>query len=319
MQTIYLEKGCPSDLPASVATIGFFDGVHLGHQFLVAHVVQTARDAGLKSMVVTFDKHPREVLQSSYQPQMLTTLPERLALLERTGVDIVAVLHFDVALSQLTAHAFMHDLLRQKLHVVKLFIGYDHRFGHNRTEGFSDYVRYGREMGMEVVQNPAFDVQGEHVSSTLCRRLVASGEMASATRCLGYPYLLEGKVVSGFQQGRKMGFPTANIQLDDTRRIVPAPGVYAVRVCIGSHAEEPLPSDSTWRLGMMNIGFRPTFEGHRLTLEVNLFDFAGDLYGQTLQVAFLKRIREERKFSSPDALAEQLRKDKQAILAIESK
>lgn len=126
-------------------------------------------------------------------------------------------------------------------------------------------------------------------------------------------------MVSGFQQGRKMGFPTANIQLDDTRRIVPAPGVYAVRVCIGSHAEEPLPSDSTWRLGMMNIGFRPTFEGHRLTLEVNIFDFSGDLYGQTLQVAFLKRIREERKFSSPDALAEQLRKDKQAILAIESK
>ena len=303
-------------MPASVATIGFFDGVHLGHQFLVAHVVQTARDAGLKSMVVTFDKHPREVLQSSYQPQMLTTLPERLALLARTGVDIVAVLHYDVALSQLTAHAFMHDLLRQKLHVVKLFIGYDHRFGHNRAEGFPDYVRYGREMGMEVVQNPAFDVQGEHVSSTLCRRLVAEGEMEEAARCLGYTYRLEGKVVAGFQQGRKMGFPTANIQLSDTRRIVPAPGVYAVRVGIGSTTDEPHLPVTAWHLGMMNIGCRPTFGGHQLTLEVNIFDFASDLYGQTMQVAFLKRIREERKFSSPAALADQLRKDKQEILAI---
>ena len=306
-------------MPASVATIGFFDGVHLGHQFLVAHVVQTARDEGLKSMVVTFDKHPREVLQSSYQPQMLTTLPERLALLERTGVDVVAVLHFDVALSQLTAHAFMHDLLRQKLHVVKLFIGYDHRFGHNRAEVFPDYVRYGHEMGMEVVQNPAFDVQGEPVSSTLCRRLVASGEMASAARCLGYPYLLEGKVVAGFQQGRKMGFPTANIQLGDTRRIVPAPGVYAVRVGIGDAVDGSLSDFTKWHLGMMNIGCRPTFGGHQVTLEVHIFDFAGDLYGQTVQVAFLKRIREERKFSSPAALADQLRKDKQAVLAIESR
>ena len=257
-------------------------------------------------MIITFDQHPREVLHADYQPRLLTPLQEKLYLLERTGVDVVAVLHFDAALSQFSAHDFMHDLLLQKLHVAKLFIGYDHRFGHNRAEGFADYVAYGREMGMEVVQNPVFELEGVNVSSTVCRRHVAAGEMEAASRCLGYPYRMGGRVVAGFQEGRKLGFPTANIQLADPRRLVPASGVYAVRVKIDDEA--------TWRLGMMNIGTRPTFGGEKVSLEVHIFDFAGDLYGCQVEVAFFRRVREERKFASPEELAAQLARDKQAIL-----
>ena len=298
MRTIYLPKDCPADLAASVATIGFFDGVHRGHQFLISHVVETAREEGRQSMIITFDQHPREVLHADYQPRLLTPLQEKLYLLERTGVDVVAVLHFDAALSQFSAHDFMHDLLLQKLHVAKL--------GHNRAEGFADYVAYGREMGMEVVQNPVFELEGVNVSSTVCRRHVAAGEMEAASRCLGYPYRMGGRVVAGFQEGRKLGFPTANIQLADPRRLVPASGVYAVRVKVGGEA--------TWRLGMMNIGTRPTFGGEKVSLEVHIFDFAGDLYGCQVEVAFLRRVREERKFASPEELAAQLARDKQTIL-----
>lgn len=306
MRTIYLQKECPTDLAASVATIGFFDGVHRGHQFLISHVVQTAREEGRQSMIITFDQHPREVLHADYQPRLLTTLQEKLYLLERTGVDVVAVVHFDAALSRLSAREFMHDLLLERLHVVKLFIGYDHRFGHNRAEGFADYVAYGREMGMEVVQNPVFELEGVNVSSTICRRHVAAGEMEAASCCLGHPYMMGGRVVAGFQEGRKLGFPTANIQLADPRRLVPASGVYAVRVKIGD--------EETWRLGMMNIGTRPTFGGEKVSLEVHIFDFAGDLYGQEVEVAFLRRVREERKFASPEELSAQLARDKQTIL-----
>lgn len=306
MRTIYLPNDCPADLAASVATIGFFDGVHRGHQFLVSHVVQTAREEGRQSMIITFDHHPREVLHADYQPRLLTSLQEKLYLLERTGVDVVCVLHFDAALSQLSAHDFMHDLLLQKLHVAKLFIGYDHRFGHHRAEGFADYVAYGREMGMEVVQNPVFELEGVNVSSTVCRRHVAAGEMEAATSCLGHPYVIGGQVVAGFQMGRKIGFPTANIRLADARRLLPAPGVYAVRVKIVG--------ETTWRLGMMNIGTRPTFGGEEMSLEVHIFEFSGDLYGRQVDVAFLRRVREERRFGSAEALAAQLGKDKQSII-----
>ena len=309
MRTIYLQEKGPSDLPACVATIGFFDGVHRGHQFLLSHVVKTAQKEGRLSMVITFDKHPREVLHADYQPQLLTSLHEKLCLLERTGVDVAVILHFDAALAQLSALDFMRDLLHRRLHVVKLFICYDHRFGHNRAEGFADYVVYGKEMGMEVVQNPVFKLNGENISSTICRRHVAAGEMEIATACLGHPYIIEGKVVSGFQEGRKMGFPTANIQPDEPRILIPASGVYAVKVRIEG--------EETWRLGMMNIGTRPTFGGDSLTLEAHIFNFNGNLYGKSLQVAVLHRIRDEHKFRSVEELTQQLKQDQQKIIEIE--
>lgn len=310
MRIIYLNRECPGDLAESVATIGFFDGVHRGHQFLVNHVVDTAHRENRQAMVITFDCHPREVLRADFQPRLLTTLAERLRLLEHTGVDTVAVLHFDEAMAGLSAQAFMRDVLLGQLRVMKLFIGYDHRFGHNRAEGFADYVRYGREMGMEVVQSPVFELEGINVSSTVCRRYVAEGEMEKAAHSLGYPYMLEGTVTHGYRKGRELGFPTANLVLSDSRRLVPALGVYAVKVRIGQEA--------AWRMGMMNIGTRPTFGGNELSLEVHVLNFSDNLYGQTLQVAFLSRVREERRFDSADALARQLEKDKQMIIKLEN-
>ena len=219
--------------------------------------------------------------------------------LERTGVDVVAVLHFDVALSQLSARDFMHDLLLERLHVAKLFIGYDHRFGHNRAEGLRRLCSLWSRDGDGGGAKPRLRIGGRqrqfHRLSAPCGSGRDGGGLALL---MGYPYRMGGRVVAGFQEGRKLGFPTANIQLADPRRLVPASGVYAVRVKIDDEA--------TWRLGMMNIGTRPTFGGEKVSLEVHIFDFAGDLYGCQVEVAFLRRVREERKFASPEELAAQL-------------
>jgi len=288
-----------------VATIGFFDGVHLGHQFLIRHVVQQAQAEGLKSMVITFDTHPRQVLNTDYKPQLLSTLDMKLLRLARTEVDVVAVLHFTPQLAQLSAQQFMRQVLSSQLNVRHLVIGYDNRFGHNRADTFDDYVRYGKALGMQVTQNPAFVFKGIHVSSSVIRAFVGEGQIRLANSCLGYPYTIEGTVVKGFQEGRKMGFPTANLDMDNSLQLLPCNGVYAVKV--------RLPGSVTYHQGMMNIGMRPTFGGTRRTLEVNLFNFSDDLYGKCLLVSFFYRLRGEIKFDNALQLAEQLHRDCEQI------
>lgn len=288
-----------------VATIGFFDGVHRGHRFLIDHVKAEAGKAGMASMVITFDEHPRRVLQSDFQPDLLCTPESKQALLLETGIDRLEVLHFDKEMSQLTAREFMKQILRDRLHVRKLVIGYDNRFGHNRSEGFDDYVRYGQELGIEVIHNEAFTIDGEQVSSSAIRRMISRGDIEKANRFLGYPYTLTGKVVGGHREGRKLGFPTANLSLTNHTLLVPAPGVYAVRARLN---ESP-----AWHRGMTNIGTRPTFGGTETTLETHIFDFGEDIYGQILQISFVQRIREEQKFDTPNALKAQLEHDKQQI------
>lgn len=306
MKTIYLNSNSRPEQPApSVATIGFFDGVHRGHQFLIEEVKREAQQAGLCSTVITFDRHPRQVLHQDYQPELLTTLDEKLMLLSRTGVDQAVVLHFDEAMASLTAKKFMHQVLRERLNVRRLVIGYDNRFGHNRAEGFDDYVRYGRELGMEVIHNTAFTLKDVQVSSSVVRALVREGEVAMARQCLGYPYTLAGTVTTGYQEGRKLGFPTANLDLASVHQLLPAGGVYAVKV--------RLAQSMTWHAGMMNIGTRPTFDGTERSLEVNIFDFADDIYGRELLVAFYHKMREEKKFRNAATLACQLQEDKQTI------
>lgn len=295
-------------LPPCAATIGFFDGVHRGHQFLVGRLVQTARQAGLASTVITFDEHPRKVLQSDYQPEMLSTLDSKLILLSKTEVDNAVVLHFDQAMAAMSARDFMREVLREHLNVRKLFIGYDHRFGHNREECFDDYVRYGKELGIEVIRNEAFQIDGINISSSVIRSFLREGEVDMANRCLGYPYTIIGKVVSGYHEGRKMGFPTANLDISHFGQMIPATGVYAVKV--------RMENTVVWMHGMMNVGTRPTFDGRQLTLETYIFNFAGDIYDQLLLVSFVKRIRGEQKFASPEELAEQLREDEQTVLAL---
>lgn len=304
MKTIYYNNEV--SLQPCVATIGFFDGVHRGHQFLIRHLVETARQEGLESTIITFDQHPRKVLQSDYQPEMLSTLDSKLLLLSKTKVDNAVVLHFDKEMAALSAKEFMQQVLCDKLHVKKLFIGYDHRFGHNREETFEDYVRYGKELGMEVVQNQAFSLNGIHISSSVIRSFLKEGEVALANQALGYPYTIIGKVVSGYHEGRKLGFPTANLDISHFGQLVPSPGVYAVKV--------RMENSVVWMRGMMNIGTRPTFDGRRITLETNIFNFDGDIYDQLLLVSFVKRIRGERKFDSPEELREQLKEDEQTIM-----
>lgn len=304
MKTIYYDNDV--SLQPCVATIGFFDGVHRGHQFLIRHLVDTARQEGLESTIITFDQHPRKVLQSDYQPEMLSTLDSKLLLLSKTKVDNAVVLHFDKEMAALSAKEFMQQVLCDKLHVKKLFIGYDHRFGHNREETFEDYVRYGKELGMEVVQNQAFSLNGIHISSSVIRSFLKEGEVALANQALGYPYTIIGKVVSGYHEGRKLGFPTANLDISHFGQLVPSPGVYAVKV--------RMENSVVWMRGMMNIGTRPTFDGRRITLETNIFNFDGDIYDQLLLVSFVKRIRGERKFDSPEELREQLKEDEQTIM-----
>jgi riboflavin biosynthesis protein ribF len=292
-------------MPELVATIGFFDGVHRGHRFLIDRVIEEAQRSGMSSAVITFDRHPREVLQTDYQPDLLSTLDEKLLLLSKTHVDNTVVLHFDASLAALTAHDFMRDVLQRQLKVRKLIIGYDNRFGHNRSEGFDEYVRYGKELGIEVIRADAFLPDDVRVSSSVIRTCLREGRVEDANRLLGYDYTIESRIVSGYQNGRKMGFPTANLDVTRCQQLLPASGVYAVLVRL---------KDSVgWKRGMMNIGHRPTFNGTTTSMEVNLFNFSGDLYGQELLVSFISKIRDEHKFDSIDALAEQLQHDKVQI------
>ena len=295
-------------LQACVATIGFFDGVHRGHQFLIRHLVDTARQDGLASTVITFDEHPRKVLQSDYQPEMLSTLDSKLLLLSKTEVDNAVVLHFDRQMAALSAREFMQQVLHDHLNVKKLFIGYDHRFGHNRADTFDDYVRYGEEMGIEVIKNEAFQIDGINISSSVIRSFLKEGEIEMANRCLGYPYTIIGKVVNGYHEGRKLGFPTANLDMSHFGQLIPAPGVYAVNA--------RMENTVVWKHGMMNIGTRPTFNGKGITLETHIFNFDGDIYDQLLLVSFVKRIRGEQKFDGPEELALQLKEDEETVLSL---
>lgn len=227
MKTVYytIQDGCRlkdgtaiKSLKPCVATIGFFDGVHRGHQYLIRQLVEKAHSQGLEATVITFDEHPRKVLQSDYQPESLSTLDSKLLLLSRTDINNVVVLHFDKEMASLSAKEFMSKVLCNQLSVKSLFIGYDHRFGRNREETFDDYVRYGREMNMEVVRNDAFQLDGINVSSSVIRSFLREGEVELANMCLGYPYTIVGKVVNGFHEGRKLGFPTANIDISHLRQ-----------------------------------------------------------------------------------------------------
>ena len=312
MKTIYINKETKSTKPC-VATIGFFDGVHRGHQYLIARLIEKAKREGLESTVITFDKHPREVLNADYQPFLLNTFEEKELLLSKTGIDNCAVLPFSTETANYSARDFMQRILKERLQVKVLYIGYDNRFGHNREEGFEDYVRYGEELGITVVRNDEFHMQDEEtsgrmmskISSSQIRRYLMNGEIEKAEQCLGYPYFIWGTVVDGVQKGRKLGFPTANIAVNDPRKLVPAPGVYAVNT--------RMKTEVLLRHAMMNIGRRPTFGHNDLSLEVHILDYSGNLYGQQLAVGFIRRLREERRFDSEQELAAQLRQDARQV------
>ncbi len=284
-----------------VATIGMFDGVHRGHQFVVGQVAGCARELGLGSMIITFD-------HSIHHKQTLTPLADKCEALKAMGIDRVEVLAFTDQMRRLTAREFMEQQLRDRLGVRVLLTGYDNRFGHNREEGFDDYVRYGRELGIDVRQLPPLpaDDDGQTaVSSSLIRDLLVGGDVAGAGSCLGHPYSITGHVVHGQHIGTGLGFPTANVSPDDGSQLIPAAGVYAVTVRL-------LPDAAEWP-AMMNIGCRPTFSGTSQTLEAHIFQLTGDLYDRQLRVSFISRLRGERQFPSAEALQAQLHEDAKAV------
>ena len=301
-----IEDTYPQALPPTVATIGFFDGVHLGHRYLINQVKIAASQCGWCSSIITFPVHPRQVIQSDYQPQLLSSPEEKIELLSQTGVDNCILLPFTQELSKLTAYEFM-QLLYDKYKVRMLVIGYDHRFGHNRAETFEDYCRYGRELGIHIMQATAYTQEQDKVSSSAIRRALLSGDVMTAQKYLGYNYFLEGTVVSGYQVGRKIGFPTANLRVDFPYKLIPSIGVYAVRVQVAGQQ---------WK-GMLSIGYRPTINnGNDLSIEVHILDFQGDIYNQKMRLEFIEFLRPEVKFDSVDELIAQMHKDKEETIKV---
>lgn len=307
METIYLKETSVKAV-SCVATVGMFDGVHRGHQHVIGKVVEKAKEMGLSSTVITFDKAPRQVLDPSFRPQLLTTLEEKEVVINQLGVDKFVVLPFTREMAGLSAQAFMQQILREQLKTEVLITGYDNRFGHDRTEGFDDYVRYGEAMGMQVLRGDAqlMDDGERPVSSSVIRQLLAEeGRVDLMPHYLTRFYQLQGTVTPGEHIGHQLGYPTANLEPDDGCKLIPAPGVYAVWTTLEGELQA--------RAAMMNIGNRPTFHGHRQTLEVNILDFDGDLYGQKVRVSFVRRLRAERRFESPEALRAQLVMDKEQV------
>ncbi|KAA6351035.1 Riboflavin biosynthesis protein RibF [termite gut metagenome] len=290
-----------------VATIGFFDGIHKGHRFLINQLKEIAASKGIRSAIITFPVHPRTVMNVDYQSELLTTCDEKIEMLTGTGIDYCIMFDFTKEVSRLSAREFMADVLRKRYNVQTLVIGYDHRFGHNRSESFDDYLRYGKELGMEVLPARAYTCDNVSISSSVVRSFLHKGEVDNVVDYLGYNYFLTGTVVDGYQVGRAIGFPTANIRVDDPDKLIPFDGVYAVRVTVNGESFT----------GMLNIGHRPTVRNdeHR-SIEVHLLHFRKYIYNQSIRVFFIKRLRSEEKFDSVEALTAQLHKDASAVEAL---
>ena len=275
-----------------VATIGFFDGVHCGHRFLISQVLKQAREEGLQSMTITMDCHPKTIVKTDYVPCLLTTTEERVSLLKKCGIDHVELLSFDHKMARMDALTFMREILRDTLNVSTLVMGYDHRFGHGGGE-HEDYIRWGEECGIRVIIAKKFEQH--YASSSEIRRLLTEGKVKDAAKLLNHPYVLTGIVESGHQVGRTLGFPTANLNIAENK-LIPATGVYAVMTELGA--------------GIMNIGRRPTLNnGTNLSIEVHIMNYEGNLYGKELHLSFIERIREERKFASLEELKAQIQED----------
>ena len=282
-----------------VSTIGFFDGVHRGHQYLLRQLLDEGKRRGLATRVYTFAEHPRRVLQADYQPQLLTTLEEKRAFIAAEGIDECRVLEFDNQMARMTAAQFMQQILIPE-GVKVLLMGYDHRFGCDRAD-FQVCRGLGEALGVEILQELPFSENApQAISSSLVRRELRSGDVAAATCALGRYYTLSGTIGLGRRVGRDLGFPTANLQPDDAQKMLPAAGAYAVWAHV----------DGKKYAGMTNIGTRPTLQnGEDVTVETHILDFQGDIYGHVLRLEFVERLRGECQFAALDALRAQLHDD----------
>ncbi len=280
-------------------TIGTFDGVHFGHQKIIEKLVSEAKKEQKKSVLLTFFPHPRMVLQKDASIELINTINERANLLEKTGLDYLIIHPFSRAFSRTTALEFVRDILVNQLNISKLIIGYDHHFGKNREGNITQLTEYSYLYDFKVEEIPAQDIDDVSVSSTKIRRALHEGNLKTANDYLGYNFMLNGNVVNGKKLGGKIGYPTANIDIQEDYKLIPKTGVYVVKSSI----------DKEEVFGMMNIGNRPTVNGNHQTIEVHFFDFNKDLYHQNLTIELLYFLRDEQKFESLDLLIHQLKKD----------
>ncbi len=282
-------------------TIGTFDGVHFGHQQIIKKLVSEAKKAGKKSVVLTFFPHPRMVLQKNASIELINTIDERAFLLEKTGLDYLIIHPFSKEFSRTSALEFVRDILVNHLNISKLIIGYDHHFGKNREGNITQLTEYSHLYDFKVEEIPAQDIDSVSVSSTKVRRALRAGNLKTANNYLGYYFMLNGNVVNGKKLGGKIGYPTANIDVKETYKLIPKTGVYVVKSTINKKII----------FGMMNIGSRPTVNGNHQTIEVHFFNFNQDLYHQNLTIELIYFLRDERKFDSIDSLIYQLKKDEE--------
>lgn len=285
----------------TIVTIGTFDGVHQGHKKIIEKLNSSKKDCNCETLLLTFFPHPRMVLQSDLEIKLLNTIDEKVKLLEEAGLDNVIIHPFDHDFSRLTAEKFIKSVLVNQFNVKKIIVGYDHRFGRNRTAAYDDLVSFGKLFNFEVEQISVQEIDAVSISSTKIRNaLLKDGNVSLANEYLGYNYFITGKVIKGKKIGRTIGFPTANIYIKEEYKLIPKNGVYVVTSKINNQQFN----------GMMNIGYNPTFNGELKSIEVHFFNFNQDIYNQEIQVEILERIRDEQKFDTIEDLKAQLEKDK---------
>lgn len=284
----------------SIITIGTFDGVHIGHQKIIERLVKTGKEKHLKSIVLTFFPHPRMVLQPNFDIKLLHSIDERQVVLSQFGLDDVVITKFTKEFANLSAEDYVKQILVDELNAKHIIIGYDHHFGKNRTANIDDLKIYGKKYGFTVEEISAQDIEDVAVSSTKIRQSLLEGDIETANSYLGYPYFISGKVIKGKGIGKTLNFPTANVDPQETYKLIPKDGVYVVKSVM----------DGVTVFGMMNIGKNPTFEGEKQSIEVHFFDLNKDLYDKIIKVEILNYLRDECKFKTVSFLKVQLQNDK---------
>lgn len=294
-------------LQNAVVTIGTFDGVHLGHRQIIARIREIADKTGGETVLLTFFPHPRMILHPEDQDlKLITTIHERAELLEQLGIDHMIITPFSRDFSNQSAEAYIRDVLVNKIGTRTIIIGYDHRFGKDRQGGLTELQQLARQYGYEVIEIPEQDIDHVAVSSTRIREALLQANVEQAHTFLGYPFFLTGKVIRGNQIGRQLGYPTANLLVEENYKLIPADGIFAVTVNVQGKTYQ----------GMAYIGHRPTINGMTRNIEVNIFDFNEDIYNQVLRMNFIHFVRHDVKFSSLEGLKEQLALDQKAVLAL---
>jgi riboflavin kinase/FMN adenylyltransferase len=291
----------------AVVTIGTFDGVHIGHRKIISRIKELATASGGETVILTFFPHPRMILHPEDESiKLITTIAEKAGLLEQLGVDHLIITPFSRDFSNQSPEGYIRDVLVNKIGTKKIVIGYDHRFGKDRQGGLQDLLAQAPVYGFEVIEIPEQDINDVAISSTRVRTALLCGDIYIANECLGYPFFITGKVIRGDQLGRTLGYPTANLMVEERYKLIPSDGIYAVKVNVEGKEYK----------GMAYIGHRPTVNGMTRNIEVNIFDFSADIYNKELRMEFLHFVREDIKFASLEELVVQLGKDKEDVLAL---